>query len=555
MKRSRLTALLAAPPLIFLALFYFYPLAEIFLLSFRPEGEWNFGGAARMFSSPSFYRVFWFTVWQAAVSTILTLALAAPGAYLFARFTFPGKKAIESLIIIPFVLPTVVTAAAFQALLGQDGLVNRFLTDIMGLASPPVRIDQTVWFILLAHVFYNFAVVHRIVSGFWAHLEPNLGDAARMLGASPRRVFLKITLPLLRPALAASSLLVFIFCFTSFGVILILGGPRFATLETAIYTQAVHLFNLPAAGALSLVQIVFTFTLMWGYTWVQKKTGLALNPGSAHKNQRPLSTTREKLFAGVNLGFMAVLLIAPIASLVLRSLISEEGFTLAYYQALFQDSSTSISFVPPFRAVLNSLGFAGATMVLAVTLGLMAAVFLARSGGRVSSLLDPIFMLPLSTSAVTLGFGFIIALDEPPLNLRTSLALVPLAHTLAALPFVVRSILPALRSLPPSLREAAALLGASPWRAWRFVDLPIIGRALLVGAVFAFSVSLGEFGATVFLARPGTPTLPVAIYRFLGQPGALHYGQAMAMSSLLMLVTAGGFLMLERFKVGRVGEF
>jgi len=170
-------------------------------------------------------------------------------------------------------------------------------------------------------------------------------------------------------------------------------------------------------------------------------------------------------------------------------------------------------------------------------------------------LLDPIFMLPLGTSAVTLGLGYIVALDEPPLNLRTSPLLVVLAHTLVALPFVVRSVLPALRSIHPHLREAAAVLGASPWRVWREVDLPIVARAVLVGAVFAFTISMGEFGATSLIARPERPTMPVAIYRFLARPGTANYGQALAMSTLLMLVCTLGFLAIERFRVGEVGEF
>ncbi len=133
--------------------------------------------------------------------------------------------------------------------------------------------------------------------------------------------------------------------------------------------------------------------------------------------------------------------------------------------------------------------------------------------------------------------------------------LVPLAHTLVAFPFVVRTLLPALRGIPRNLREAATVLGASPWEVWRTVDLPIVGRALLVGAVFAFAVSLGEFGATVFVARPQTPTMPLAIFRFLSQPGALNYGQAMAMSSILMLVTVSGFLSLEKLRFGITGRF
>jgi thiamine transport system permease protein len=195
-------------------------------------------------------------------------------------------------------------------------------------------------------------------------------------------------------------------------------------------------------------------------------------------------------------------------------------------------------------------------MILAVLLGLLAAVALTPNPkSKISySLLDAFFMLPLATSAVTLGFGYIITFDTPPLNLRTSPLLIVIAHTLVALPFVVRSLLPALRSIQPVLREAAAVLGASPARVWREIDLPIAGRALLVGAVFAFTISMGEFGATLFIARPDTPTMPVAIYRFLDQPGALNYGQALAMSTLLMLVCAVGFIVIERFRVGG-GEF
>jgi thiamine transport system permease protein len=170
-------------------------------------------------------------------------------------------------------------------------------------------------------------------------------------------------------------------------------------------------------------------------------------------------------------------------------------------------------------------------------------------------LLDPLLMLPLATSAVTLGLGYIIALNRPPLHLRQSLLLVPIAHTLVAIPFVIRSVLPAIRRINPRLRESAALLGAGPNQVWLHIDWPLIRRALLVGAVFAFTISMGEFGATVFIARPQTPTMPVAIYRFLGQPGALNYGQALAMSTLLMLVCTIGFVLIERFRLGGEGEF
>jgi thiamine transport system permease protein len=164
-------------------------------------------------------------------------------------------------------------------------------------------------------------------------------------------------------------------------------------------------------------------------------------------------------------------------------------------------------------------------------------------------------MLPLATSAVTLGFGYMTALDEPPLDLRASPVLIPLAHTLVAMPFVVRSVLPALRSISPSIRGAAQVLGASPWTVWRTIDLPLISRGLLVGATFAFTVSIGEFGASLFVARPDTPTIPIVIFRLLGQPGADNYGQALAMSTLLMLVCAVSFVVIERSRTLGMGEF
>ncbi|MGB3211702.1 MAG: iron ABC transporter permease [Desulforhopalus sp.] len=533
-------------PLFFLILFYFYPLIKIVLLSFLPEGSWNPGQLSKLVNSPIYVRILWFTCWQAALSTVITLILALPGAYVFARYRFFGKNLLQSLMTVPFVLPTVVTAAAFRALLGPNGLLNSWLMAGFDLPHPPIRIDQTVSFFLLAHVFYNYTLVLRIVGGFWAGLDPDLRAAARMLGASPWQTFRRITLPLLMPAIGSAALLVFIFCFTSFGVVLILGGPGYATLEVEIYRQSVQLFNLPMAAALSLTQIAVNFLLMWFHARLSKRSRIAFYADAATATATKTETPWQKLFIGTNLVFMVVLLLTPLVALVTRSVTGENGLTLAYYSALFTTQARSVFFVEPISAVANSVGYGLAAMTIAVILGLLASTFLVSARGRTSSFWDALIMLPLATSAVTLGFGYIITLNKPPLNLRDSLALVPIAHALVAFPFVVRCILPSLRQIPQSLRESAALLGASPYQVWRWVDIPIIGRAILVGAVFAFSISMGEFGASAFVTRPHNPTMPVAIFRFLGQPGDLNYGQAMAMSSILMLVTCLGFWVLGR---------
>ena len=556
-------------PLAFLLLFYFYPLASILTLSFAPEGRFDPAALGKLFSTPYYLQTLWFTTWQAALSTLLTVGLALPGAYVFARYDFPGKSLVQALTTVPFVLPTIVVALAFTALLGPHGLLNLALMGLLGLDRPPLDLQHTLTVILLAHVFYNYTLVLRMVGTYWANLDPQLGEAARLLGANRWRAFREVTLPLLTPAISAAALLVFIFCFTSFGVVLVLGGPRFATLEVEIYHQTIHYLNLPLAAALSLIQIIFTFTLMATYTRLQARKTLPLELRPRQVTQRRPRRWREWLVVGINVGLMLALLVTPLIALVERSLTlsATGGVSLAFYRQLFHNPRGSAFYVPPVAAVRNSVGFALATMGLSVVLGLMAAAVLDNRGSSPSArsprprerwlrrLLDPVFMLPLGTSAVTLGLGYIVALDEPPLNLRTSPLLIVLAHTLVALPFVVRSVLPALRSIHPHLREAAALLGGSPWHVWREVDLPIVARSVLVGAVFAFTISMGEFGATSLIARPERPTMPVAIYRFLGRPGTANYGQALAMSTLLMLVCTLGFLALERFRVGEVGEF
>jgi len=553
--KTRYSMIIAGVPLVFLAVFYFYPLIRIFNLSLISDGTWNLEGFGKLVSTPYYVRTLWFTTWQAAVSTVLTLIIALPGAYVFARYRFSGKNILQSFTAIPFVLPSVVVAAAFHALLGPRGILNTWLMNDFAFATPPIKLDHTIWFILMAHVFYNYTVVLRIVGSAWSRLQPSLTEAAHMLGASPWKTFRKITFPLLFPSISAASLLVFIFCFSSFGVILILGGPRYATIEVEIYRQAVHIFNLPMAAALSLIQICFTFVFMWVYTTLQRRASITLYPESRSATQKKPVGRRQKIIVWANILVMVIMLGSPLIALVIQSFRAPDGFSLVFYRAIFANRAQSIFYVPPVEAIAYSVGFAFAALVLSLIIGGCAATFIARGGKRITSILDPVFMLPLATSAVTLGFGYIIALDRPPLNLRTSMILIPLAHTLVAYPFVVRSILPALRSIPENLRESAAMLGASPFQAWMKVVMPIVRRSIVVGAVFAFTVSIGEFGATVFVARPQTPTMPLAIYRFLGQPGIMNYGQAMAMSTLLMLVTAAGFLFLERIRITSGGEF
>ncbi|MFG3010924.1 ABC transporter permease [Streptomyces cinerochromogenes] len=532
-----------ALPVAFFALFFAWPVAAIVTRGLRTDGTWRFGRIADVVTQPDLRHVLWFTTWQALASTGLTLLLALPAAYAVARLDFPGRQLLRAVVTVPFVLPTVVAGSAFLALVGRHGLLDQ----LWG-----VRLDTTVWAILLAHVFFNYAVVVRTVGGLWAQLDPRQEEAARMLGASPLTAWRRITLPALAPAVAAAALMVFLFTFTSFGVVQILGGPTFSTLEVEIYRQTSEVFDLSTAAVLTLVQFAAVGAILAVHAWTVRRRETALRLVDPRTTaRRPRGAGQWALLAGV-LVTVALLLVLPLAVLVRRSL---DAPGLGYYRAL-ADPDGGTFLVAPVHAVWTSLEYAVAATGIAVVIGGLAAAALARrDAGRLVRGFDALLMLPLGVSAVTVGFGFLIALDKPPLDLRQSWILVPLAQALVGAPFVVRTMLPVLRAVDVRLREAAAVLGASPWRVWREVDLPLVGRALLVAAGFAFAVSLGEFGATVFIARPDNPTLPVAVARLLSRPGDLNYGQAMALSTILMVLCAAALLLLERLRTDRTGEF
>lgn len=535
---------LMAVPVAFFAVFFAYPVAAIVGRGLKADGVWQFGRFGEVLARPEIREVLWFTLWQALASTALTLLIALPGAYVFARFDFPGKQVLRAVVTVPFVLPTVVVGTAFLALLGRGGLLD----ELWG-----VRLDTTVWAILLAHVFFNYAVVVRTVGGLWAQLDPRQEEAARVLGAGRFAAWRRVTLPALAPAVAAAALMVFLFTFTSFGVVQILGGPGFSTLEVEIYRQTAQLLALPTAAVLTLVQFAAVGAILAVHAWTVRRRERALKlVDPAQTARRPSGAGQWTLLAGVLLSVLLLILL-PLAVLVERSL---GGAGFAYYRALTSADANSGTFlVAPIEAIGNSLRYAVVATLIALVVGGLAAAALTRRAGRLVRGFDALLMLPLGVSAVTVGFGFLITLDKPPLDLRTSWILVPLAQALVGVPFVVRTMLPVLRAVDARLREAAAVLGASPLRAWREVDFPLVRRALLVAAGFAFAVSLGEFGATVFIARPDNPTLPVAVARLLGRSGELNYGQAMALSTILMLVCAVSLLLLERIRTDRSGEF
>jgi thiamine transport system permease protein len=406
-------------------------------------------------------------------------------------------------------------------------------------------------------VFLNYAVVVRTVGTSWAHLDNRPAEAARSLGAGPVRVFTTITLPSLLPTIAAAFVMVFLFCATSFGIMLILGGSQYGTLETEIYRQTAQIGDLRAAAVLSILQLILVVVVLAVAAAVRRRGEATLRLRASVDLARPLR--RADLPALLVTAAVGVLLMAPLAVLVVRSLRTSSGWGLDNYIALSGTGENNVLVTPVLTALGFSLRTALAAAALSVMIGVMLSVVLARRPRRrltrrAVGALDAMVMLPLGISAVTVGFGFLIALDAPPLDLRSSPLLIPIAQAMVTIPLVVRMVLPVLRAADDRLRQAAAVLGAGPIRVWWSVDLPIMSRALAGASAFAFAVALGEFGATTFIARPENPTLPVVIGRLISRPGSTNAGMALAAAVILAGLCAVSVFLVDAAFGGRRGE-
>ena len=538
MSRRGRAALLAVGPLVLLAVLFVWPLTLVLVRGLGVDAS-PLAPVRDVLLDPYLRGVAGFTLRQAVLSTILTLIVGLPVAAVLSRLDFRGRRTIEAATLVPFVLPTVVVGTAFVALLGR--------------LSPVVDLRRTTAAILLAHVFFNVSVVVRTVGGLWRHLDDAPVLAARTLGATPLRAFLHVTLPRLRPAIAAAATVVFLFTFTSFGVVLILGGPGRSTLEVEIHRATAQLLDLRTAAALSVLQLAAVVATLVTYDRTRRRQ--AARPlARAALAVRPLAGARDRTaVAGVVL-LLAVVQGLPLLALLERSLRVGDGWGFDHYRTLGAPTREAVLSVAPALAIRNSLTIAAVATLIAMVVGTLAALA-AVEGGRWGRVMDGALMLPLGTSAVTLGLGLLLAFRSGPFAGRGALLLVPLAQALVAIPFVVRTMLPVLRGIDDRLREAAATLGATPRRVRQEIDLPIVSRAGLVAAGFAFAITVGEFGATIFVARATNPTVPVAIHRALGLPGEVNLGRAMALSVLLALITGLVVTLVDRVRVGAVGRF
>jgi len=539
-----------------LGVLFYYPVATVFVDAVVEDGAVTLGPLAEVVGD-EFYvgRVLGFTVYQALLSTVLSVVLGLPGAWVLARFEFRGRETLRSVTMVPFVVPSVLVAAAFYATFGAAGTLNAALS---ALGLPELDLLPSLGAILVAHAFYNAPLVARVVAAAWESVDAGAVETARSLGASPRRAFRDVVLPQLFPAVLMGATLTFVFTFASFAIPLALGGARFATVEVFVYSARRQL-EYGRAASLAVVETGVSLSLMALYLRYERAQSAQRRETRSlvRRDLVPDSWTRERVAGRLAVaGYAAVValvFLAPLASMLYASVSVDGRLTLDAYRFLLERQATGAQFqVKPFPAVVNSLLFGAATLAVALPMGTAMGVLTTRRfRGRWA--VDALSMAPLAVSGVVVGLGLLrgLVFGFEAVGYRftvTGAVAIVAAHAVAAYPFVVRTVAPPLDRLDRSLVESARALGASRVRTLVDVELPLVWPGVIAGAAFAFAISVGEFDSTVILAEGGgTYTMPVAVERFIGR----RLGPATAMGTVLLAVTAASFVVIER--VG--GEF
>jgi thiamine transport system permease protein len=513
-QQSLIRKLLWAIPLAFVAVLFYWPFAKITSLGF--SGDW-----LATLSETKTLEIVWFTLWQAAVSTLVTLVIAIPGAYVLYRRSFQGQRLIKALITVPFVLPSIVVAVGFTVFRNVHALWIE-----LGLTF----LSDPIYWIIAAHVFVNYSIAVRTIGGVWAGLDTEIDEAAELDGAGRLRTLLSVSLPQLRPAIFSAAALVFLFSATSFGIVLVLGGGQVQTIETAIYFSATQFLDLEAAAALVFIQTLITAAaFLVGSSLVKGTVGLEQ---VFEGTRKPRVDRRDWPASVLTAGIFVGLLVMPMLLVLVEAFKVGDGWGLTNFANLGTRGARDLLNISVLDAAANSLRNMVVAAGIAFVLGTLISWLLVRTKQK---LLDLVFLVPLGVSSVVLGFGFLVSFDATWLPLRSSWLIVPLAQALIALPMVIRLVYPALVSIGKEPIEQASLDGASSWQIWRFIESGMIKGVLLTAAGYAAIISVGEFGASSFLAYGSEGTIPTLLFRLIARPGEQNYGMAMAVSATLIV--------------------
>jgi thiamine transport system permease protein len=550
MKQGELRLL---PVILFLLLTFYIPVAVFLAHGIHSEGGWTLTWLKELLFSAYYRKIFVFTMTQAFLSTLLSILVALPGGWILSHLDFPGKKLLKALTTIPFILPSILVVLGFILFWGRGGIINRTLMRITGSDKPVLEILYSFKAIILAHVFYNFPIALRLIAAWWEGLGQNQHHAARTLGASESKIFRTITLPQLLPGMISAGTLIFLYCFMSFAVVLVLGGgPRYSTLEVEVYRLVKYSLDFNRGGALALVETAATLFLTWFYINRENRNIQIQSGGKTRILWKDLSV-RSRLLIGVYIVLILFVIFGPILTVMVQSFLvqttrtSPPTLSVRWYKEMLQSPGSTLSGSAALLAssIRNSLILALSTLGVTLTVGSYASWIMSRYKFRYSSLIESLIMLPMGVSSVVLGMGYLWLRRGGRLSgIPPEIAII-MAHSVIALPFVMRSLTPAMKRIRQSILDASRLMGAGGLKQFITIELPMIKPGLITGGAFPLAISLGEINATLILSDAGIPTIPIAILKLIG---TYRFYSACALGTILIVICTAAFILIDAFE-------
>ena len=502
MSRKRVNGIyrgLAAPALIILFFLFALPLYFTFSMAFSDGLE----SIRSVFLSPYSYRLVRFTVIESLLSALLSTALALPFAAFYASYDFRFRKMTLALSALSFTIPSIL-----------------------------VVLGYTFSAIILAHVYLNLPVAFNLITNGWMSLPKSEEDASYTLKKGRMKTFFSITLPKLRGVIANAFVIIFLFCFSSFAIVMVLGGsPEYSTLESEIYRRAHISLDYSGASALSIFSFIIT-TLALLLSFIGRRNEKLVREGG---RIRKAEKKKTKVMAFILTSMMLLFILPPMLSILYRSFFDRTGnFSLESWNTIFSASSF-------LSAILNSLVIAIVASLLSVLLAENIAMYAVKCRSRIA----PLFAtLPLATGSVTLGLGYnFLAAHIHFSSTCLDYAMILATHLVLSIPFAIRTILPGAKEIPERVSEASYTLKKSGFETYIRTERPLLRNYRRKAFIFAFALSLGEVNATLSLAGGRIETLPILIYRLIG---SYNYQGASALGSVLLILAFIVFLLGER---------
>ena len=492
---------------------------------------------------PGTWRSLRFSVLQAGVSALVCVVLALPGAYYLSHYSFPGKRVVQSLSLLPFVLPSLIVILAVLSFYGRNGVLNQLLGTDLVIVYSPVGI-------VIAHVLFNISVGLRIIAAGWMEVDERYREVSAGLGEGPLGRLWRLHLPLLLPAILGAGGIIFLYCFVSFGIVLIFGGVRWATLEVRIYQEMFVNLNLAAAGALAALQLavcaVLVFVLQW--TSARRRTGSRRGRRFRVRQWNVLKPI-TRVICTIYWAAVALFFFSPLAAIVIRAFRPAGRWSTAAFTALLTGRVGDRDIHEIIRADLGelirtSLGIALVTAALTTAVAFAAAR--AVRGQRVP-VLDAVTSLPLAISSVTFSLGIWLLGSR----IAPGIFLIWVTQSLMAFPLVFRSVRNVMDAFPLRYTESAQSLGAPLWFRIRTLEIPVLWRGLVNAFTFAFALSLSDFTAVFTIGRGEIVTFPVAMYRLIGFQS---FDVALALGVWYIAIVALVFAIIDTTSYAREGQ-